>query len=504
MKKAIALLLAAAMLLSMTACSTEQSQSTGVETGDVSQEKAPVIIPFDNVEIKASPDKYTWYIKNYVGKNAASVGYTSMGGARMDSYGSGYIELILLTPNGEYVDIHDEDDLKNWRIIGQNLEPNTEIKYTFDVDSDGNEYDNLIATQNIEEIVLAVAPVGGSVDAPTMTAINTTADRYTLYIRDYVGRNLTQCGYTSMGGNRMDAYGAAYVQLTMVTTNGDFVDIGDEESMKNWVVVAQNILPNTELKLTYDVDPDGKEYDNLVAYQNVEEILLAVAPVGEDAEVPVMTAIDPSPDKYTAYISDYVGRTLSHCGYVSMGGKLMDQYGNAYVHLAVYADDGSYVDIHDNSDLKNYVVVAQNVAPNTELKMVYSVDSKGNEYDNLVDTQNIEEIELAVTKVNSYTEEPEETVPETEADRVDGLDPEFKAAMDSYEAFFDEYVEFMIAYKASDDVVSMAGKYTAMMTEYLETMTALQEVDQETLSNEEALYYAEVMLRINQKLLEVV
>ena len=95
-------------------------------------------------------------------------------------------------------------------------------------------------------------------------------------------------------------------------------------------------------------------------------------------------------------------------------------------------------------------------------------------------------------------------MPETEGAQTDGLDPEFKAAMDSYEAFFDEYVAFMIAYKESDDVVSMAGEYTAMMTEYLETMTALQEVDQETLSDEEALYYAEVMLRINQKLLEIV
>ena len=32
---------------------------------------------------------------------------------------------------------------------------------------------------------------------------------------------------------------------------------------------------------------------------------------------------------------------------------------------------------------------------------------------------------------------------------------------------------------------------------------ALQEIDEDTLSDEEALYYAEVMLRINQKLLEV-
>ena len=276
MKKTIALLLAAVILLSLAACGAKQPQSTGGQTESNEKSDTSVSNPFANVEIKTSPDKYTWYIKNYVGKNLASIGYTSMGGDRMDSYGNGYIQLILRTPNGEYVDIHNEDDLKNWRVIGQSKEPNTEIKYTYQVDSDGKEYDNLISYQNIEEIVLALAPVGGDADVPEMTAINTTADRCTLFIREYVGRNLTQCGYTSMGGDRMDAYGSAYVHLALVSTNGDFVDIQNEESMKNWVVVAQNIVPNTELKLTYQLDEDGNEYDNLISYQNIEEIELYV------------------------------------------------------------------------------------------------------------------------------------------------------------------------------------------------------------------------------------
>ena len=192
MKKMIALLLAVVMLLSLVACSGEPPQDTDAQSGAVTKDDTPTNGPSSNVEIKTSPDKYTWYIKNYIGKNMAAIGYTSMGGDRMDSYGSGYIELILLTPDGEYVDIHNEDDLKNWRVIGQSLAPNTEIKYTFQVDSDGEEYDNLIAYQNIDEIVLALAPVGGDADVPQMTGLNTTADRYTMYIRDYVGRNLTQ------------------------------------------------------------------------------------------------------------------------------------------------------------------------------------------------------------------------------------------------------------------------------------------------------------------------
>lgn len=87
---------------------------------------------------------------------------------------------------------------------------------------------------------------------------------------------------------------------------------------------------------------------------------------------------------------------------------------------------------------------------------------------------------------------------------TNGIRPEFKAAMDEYEAFFDEYVEFMIAYKEAEDVTSMMGEYTSMMMQYTETMTALEDIDESELSDEEALYYTEVMLRSNQKLLSVI
>ena len=515
MKKTIALLLAAVMLLSLAACGAKQPQSTGGQTESNEKSDTSVSNPFANVEIKTSPDKYTWYIKNYVGKNLASIGYTSMGGDRMDSYGNGYIQLILRTPNGEYVDIHNEDDLKNWRVIGQSLEPNTEIKYTYQVDSDGEEYDNLIAYQNIEEIVLALAPVGGDADVPEMTAINTTADRCTLFIREYVGRNLTQCGYTSMGGDRMDAYGSAYVHLALVSTNGDFVDIQNEESMKNWVVVAQNIVPNTELKLTYQLDEDGNEYDNLISYQNIEEIVLAVAPVGEAVEIPSLTAISPSPDRYTNYIRDYTGRTLAQCGYISMAGKLMDQYGAAYIHLVICADDGSFVDIHDDSALKNYVVTSQSIDPNSELKMTYSVDSEGNEYENLIDTQNIEEIELYVTRMNSYSSEPEEAeatepseeMPTTESGEgsklIDGLRPEFKEAMDAYEDFYGEYCDFMVKYKENTSDLALLVEYADIMERAVEMDEAFQAWEDEDLNNEELKYYLEVNNRVMQMLVDV-
>lgn len=119
--------------------------------------------------------------------------------------------------------------------------------------------------------------------------------------------------------------------------------------------------------------------------------------------------------------------------------------------------------------------------------------------------EQIDDLQKDVDKLAGKLDSSEDIPPETTDSTItaDGIDPDFKAAMDSYEKFFDEYVIFMKAYKESDDVTSMANEYTAMVMQYLETMTALQEIDEDTLSDEEVLYYAEVMLRINQKLLEV-
>jgi hypothetical protein len=75
--------------------------------------------------------------------------------------------------------------------------------------------------------------------------------------------------------------------------------------------------------------------------------------------------------------------------------------------------------------------------------------------------------------------------------------------MDSYEQFFDEYVAFMKKFKEAEDTTSILGEYAAMMQQYTQTMADLNKIDEGSLSDAEALYYADVMLRINQKLLQV-
>ena len=85
-----------------------------------------------------------------------------MGGKRMDHYGAGYIRFIITSDDGTFIDPQDTELLKNYVITGQSVAPNTELTYVFETDSDGNEYENLVRSQNLEEIELTVKPVGSN------------------------------------------------------------------------------------------------------------------------------------------------------------------------------------------------------------------------------------------------------------------------------------------------------------------------------------------------------
>ena len=88
---------------------------------------------------------------------------------------------------------------------------------------------------------------------------------------------------------------------------------------------------------------------------------------------------------------------------------------------------------------------------------------------------------------------------------VAGIRPEFQEAMDSYEAFFDEYISFLQMYKDStpEDTLLMLDEYADYMEQYAETMESFSNLGAEEMTTEEALYYAEVSSRITAKLLEV-
>ncbi len=346
----------------------------------------------------------------------------------------------------------------------------------------------------------------------TAVAINTSPDKYTWYIKNYVGKNCASIGYTAMSGKRMDRYGEGLVELVFVSPDGSYVDVESEDVLKEYSVVKQNIAPNTVLKLVFDKDSEGNEYDSLVASQSYEEIVLCVKKNGAKEQKPIdLTEIKPSLDKYTWFIADYVGRNLASCGYTSLSGDLMHQYGAGLVKLIIVADDGSYVDPEDAEALKNYVVTGQNISPNTELKLTFDKDSDGIEYDNLVESQNIEEIELTVKQLAPNTTtaaKPEATTKPVATEKsdalVDGMRPAFKTAMDSYESFMNEYVDFMKKYMADPTNKSLLKDYADYMRKYSDFVEDFEEwEDDDDMNTAETAYYIEVQARVNKKLLEI-
>ena len=96
-----------------------------------------------------------------------------------------------------------------------------------------------------------------------------------------------------------------------------------------------------------------------------------------------------------------------------------------------------------------------------------------------------------------------EESPKEEEKDTDSVTPDFKEAMDSYEKFFDDYVEFMKKYAESDNPVGLMADYTEFMSKYTDTMKKLDDIDENELSEADANYYIEVMGRINSKLAEV-
>lgn len=110
------------------------------------------------------------------------------------------------------------------------------------------------------------------------------------------------------------------------------------------------------------------------------------------------------------------------------------------------------------------------------------------------------------------TTQPEETadpvyntVAETEASEgpADGIRPEFQAAMDAYEGFYDEYCGFMAEYKENPSDITLLLKYSNMMTKAVEVDESFKKWDDGDLNSEELKYYLEVNNRVMQKMLGI-
>jgi hypothetical protein len=96
----------------------------------------------------------------------------------------------------------------------------------------------------------------------------------------------------------------------------------------------------------------------------------------------------------------------------------------------------------------------------------------------------------------------ETTEKETEKTNDSGLDPDFKAAMDSYEAFMDEYVSFMKKYNENPSDLSLLSDYANYMSKYADFVEDFDAWQDEDMNAQETAYYIDVQARVSKKLLE--
>ncbi len=86
---------------------------------------------------------------------------------------------------------------------------------------------------------------------------------------------------------------------------------------------------------------------------------------------------------------------------------------------------------------------------------------------------------------------------------VIGVTPEFRAAMDSYEAFFDEYIAFMKKFENDKTDLNLLIDYATFMTRYADMTQKMDAIEETQLSVADDAYYLKVTTRIYLKLAEI-
>lgn len=100
--------------------------------------------------------------------------------------------------------------------------------------------------------------------------------------------------------------------------------------------------------------------------------------------------------------------------------------------------------------------------------------------------------------------EPEEIEESSETTRdPDELDPDLVAFCESYEAYIDEYCDFMERYLANPTDLNLLNEYVSIMETLDEFTTAADNYDTSDMTDAELQYYLEVTGRCTTRMLEV-
>lgn len=207
----------------------------------------------------------------------------------------------------------------------------------------------------------------------------------------------------------------------------------------------------------------------------------------------VMSVYDATDEIIIQFAEQYEDERIEIDGYISLietdddgeydiyvrAGREGESYTGARFKLEVEPED-----IFEKSTLPDYV------REGNKIHIIGDVDSYNSEIGGGID--------LDVRKIKEVKEKQEESTSVSSSD----IRPEVKDALDSYEAYFDEYVEVMNVYANDPTNLSIMGKYMEFLGSYADMTKKMDDLEGD-LTDAELGYYLEVTGRITQKLATV-
>ncbi len=100
-------------------------------------------------------------------------------------------------------------------------------------------------------------------------------DRYVRPIREYVGLSPSEAGYTSPSGYKYDIYGDIKLPIRIEGPDGE-IFAENVEDLCGFIVVEQFPKAKTGIKVSYNTDDEGNEFEHYPKEISVEEIILYI------------------------------------------------------------------------------------------------------------------------------------------------------------------------------------------------------------------------------------
>lgn len=207
-------------------------------------------------------------------------------------------------------------------------------------------------------------------------------------------------------------------------------------------------------------------------------------------------------------MSEYFAKNFASCGEVSY-----EEYENGEVKGYIYSGVGK----NQGSDLDFFAQLLCFPSEKSGTWIYVFVESSNNcEYQYSEDFRNIidsirfltadEEAEIAKEKEkNKDKYSYDDYVSMFASGDFSLVTPSFKEEMDAYEAFYDEYIDFMKKYYSGGtaNLGDMLNDYNKMLEKEMEWAEKIDAVDETTLSPADDAYFLMVTLRIEEKLLSI-